>query len=129
MLAEISPNLDLTIDYGFLWFLAAPIYWLLTQIDSLVGNYGVSIILLTLVVKALFYKLSETQYKSMAGMRRVMPKMQQIKDRYGDDRMGLQKATMDLYKKEKKLTLLEVACQCWSKCRSSLHFTGYLWKA
>ena len=101
VLAEISPNLDLTIDYGFLWFLAAPIYWLLTQIDSLVGNYGVSIILLTLVVKALFYKLSETQYKSMAGMRRIMPKMQQIKDRYGDDRMGLQKATMDLYKKEK----------------------------
>tara|TARA_B100000579_G_scaffold71684_1_gene54832 strand:+ start:853 stop:2538 length:1686 start_codon:yes stop_codon:yes gene_type:complete len=101
VLAEIAPNLDLTIDYGFLWFLAAPIYWLLTQIDSLVGNYGVSIILLTLVVKALFYKLSETQYKSMAGMRRIMPKMQQIKDRYGDDRMGLQKATMDLYKKEK----------------------------
>ena len=101
VLADISPNLDLTIDYGFLWFLAAPIYWLLTQIDLLVGNYGVSIILLTLVVKALFYKLSETQYKSMAGMRRVMPKMQQIKDRYGDDRMGLQKATMDLYKKEK----------------------------
>ena len=100
-LAEISPNLDLTIDYGFLWFLAAPIYWLLTRIDSAIGNYGVSIILLTFVVKALFYKLSETQYKSMAGMRRVMPKMQQIKDRYGDDRMGLQKATMDLYKKEK----------------------------
>ena len=71
------------------------------MIDSIVGNYGVSIILLTFVVKALFYKLSETQYKSMAGMRRVMPKMQQIKDRYGDDRMGLQKATMDLYKKEK----------------------------
>ena len=100
-LAEISPNLDLTIDYGFLWFLASPIYWLLTRIDSAMGNYGVSIIFLTLVVKAFFYKLSETQYKSMAGMRRVMPKMQQIKDRYGDDRMGLQKATMDLYKKEK----------------------------
>ena len=100
-LAEMSPNLDLTIDYGFLWFLAAPIYWLLTRIDSAMGNYGVSIILLTLVVRALFYKLSETQYKSMAGMRRVMPKMQQLKDRYGDDRMGLQKATMDLYKKEK----------------------------
>ena len=100
-LAEISPNLDLTIDYGFLWFLAAPIYWLLTRIDSIIGNYGLSIILLTFVVKAMFYKLSETQYKSMAGMRRVMPKMQQIKDRYGDDRMGLQKATMDLYKKEK----------------------------
>ena len=100
-LAEISPDLDLTIDYGFLWFLAAPIYWLLTRIDSLMSNFGVSIISLTFVVKAFFYKLSETQYKSMAGMRRLMPKMQQIKERYGDDRMGLQKATMDLYKKEK----------------------------
>ena len=100
-LAEISPNLDLTIDYGFLWFLAAPIYWLLTRIDLAMSNYGVSIIFLTLTVKAFFYKLSESQYKSMAGMRRLMPKMQQLKDRYGDDKMGLQKATMDLYKKEK----------------------------
>ena len=55
VLAEISPNLDLTIDYGFLWFLAAPIYWLLRQIDSFINNYGLSIIALTLVVKALFY--------------------------------------------------------------------------
>ena len=100
-LAEMSPNLDLTIDYGFLWFLAAPIYWLLSRIDSVIGNYGISIILLTIVVKALFYKLSESQYKSMAGMRRLMPKMQQLKDRYSDDKMALQKATMDLYKKEK----------------------------
>lgn len=100
-LAEVSDNLDLTIDYSFLWFLAAPIYWLLRQINSFVGNYGVSIILLTFCVKALFYKLSETQYKSMAGMRRLMPKMQQLKESYGDDRMKLQKATMDLYKKEK----------------------------
>ena len=79
-LAEISPNLDLTIDYGFLWFLAAPIYWLLRQIDSFINNYGFSIIALTLVVKALFYKLSETQYRSMAGMRRVMPKMESLKE-------------------------------------------------
>ena len=100
-LAEISPNLDLTIDYSFLWFLAAPIYWLLTRIDSFIGNYGVSIILLTVVVKALFYKLSESQYKSMAGMRRLMPKMQQLKESYSDDKMKLQQATMALYKKEK----------------------------
>lgn len=100
-LAEISPNLDLTIDYGFLWFLAAPIYWVLRQIEDFVGNYGFSIILLTVVVKALFYKLSETQYRSMAGMRRLMPKMQQLKESYGDDKVKLQKATMDLYKKEK----------------------------
>jgi len=100
-LAEIAPNLDLTIDYSFLWFLAAPIYWLLRQINDFVGNYGLSIILLTVIVKALFYKLSESQYKSMAGMRRLMPKMQQIKERYGDDRTRLQKETMELYKKEK----------------------------
>ncbi len=101
VLAEISPNLDLTIDYGFLWFLAAPIYWLLRQIDSFINNYGFSIIALTLVVKALFYKLTETQYRSMARMRSVMPKMESLKETYGDDRMKLQQATMELYKKEK----------------------------
>ena len=100
-LAEISPNLELTIDYGFLYFLAAPIFWLLNLIDSSIGNFGVSIILLTVVIKGLFYKLSESQYKSMAGMRRAAPKMQQLKDRYGDDKMGMQKAMMELYKKEK----------------------------
>lgn len=67
----------------------------------MVGNYGVSIILLTIIVKAAFYKLSETQYRSMAGMRRLAPKMQQLKESYGDDKMKMQKATMDLYKKEK----------------------------
>ncbi len=100
-LAEVSPNLDLTIDYSFLWFIAAPIYWLLTKINSVIGNYGFSIILLTISVKALFYKLSETQYRSMASMRRLMPKIQQLKELYGDDRMKLQQATMELYKKEK----------------------------
>tara|TARA_R110001592_G_scaffold26053_4_gene98138 strand:- start:1334 stop:3028 length:1695 start_codon:yes stop_codon:yes gene_type:complete len=100
-LRDISPNLDLTIDYGWLWFAASPIYWLLRQIDSIVGNYGWSILLLTLTVKAIFYKLSATSYRSMANMRRVMPKMAQLKERYGDDRMKLQKATMELYQKEK----------------------------
>jgi len=100
-LREISPNLDLTIDYGWLWFAASPIYWLLRQIDSIVGNYGWSILLLTLSVKAIFYKLSATSYRSMANMRRVMPKMAQLKERHGDDRMKLQKATMELYQKEK----------------------------
>jgi YidC/Oxa1 family membrane protein insertase len=100
-LAEIAPNLDLTIDYSFLWFLASPIYWLLTKINSIVDNYGFSIIMLTVFVKIIFYKLSETQYRSMAGMRRLMPKAQQLKDSYGDDKMKLQKATMELYKKEK----------------------------
>jgi len=101
VLREISPNLDLTIDYGWLWFVASPIYWLLTRINELVGNYGWSIVLLTLTVKGLFYKLSATSYRSMANMRRVMPKMVQLKERYGDDKMKLQKATMELYQKEK----------------------------
>ncbi|PCI77432.1 MAG: membrane protein insertase YidC [SAR86 cluster bacterium] len=101
VLRDISPGLDKTIDYSFLWFIAKPIYWLLSRINSIIGNYGISIILLTLVVKSAFYKLSETQYRSMAGMRRLMPKMQQLKESYGDDKMKLQKATMDLYKKEK----------------------------
>jgi len=101
VLRDISPGLDKTIDYSFLWFIASPIYWLLSRINSVIGNYGISIILLTLVVKSAFYKLSETQYRSMAGMRRLMPKMQKLKESYGDDKMKLQKATMDLYKKEK----------------------------
>jgi len=100
-LREVAPNLDLTIDYGWLWFIASPIYWLLTQINSIVGNYGWSILLLTLTVKGIFYKLSATSYRSMANMRRVMPKMTQLKERYGDDKMKLQKATMELYQKEK----------------------------
>lgn len=101
VLEEISPGLDKTIDYSFLWFIAGPIYALLSLINSFIGNFGVSIILLTVCVKALFFKLSETQYRSMAGMRRLMPKMQQLKENYGDDKMKLQKATMELYKKEK----------------------------
>jgi YidC/Oxa1 family membrane protein insertase len=101
VLRDISPGLDKTIDYSFLWFIASPIYWLLSRINSVIGNYGISIILLTICVKSAFYKLSETQYRSMAGMRRLMPKMQQLKESYGDDKMKLQKATMDLYKKEK----------------------------
>lgn len=100
-LGEIAPWLDRTIDYGWLWFVASPIYWLLVQINSVVDNFGWSILILTVIVKAVFFKLSATSYRSMANMRRVMPKMNQLKERYGDDKMKLQKATMELYKKEK----------------------------
>lgn len=100
-LGEIAPWLDRTIDYGWLWFVASPIYWLLVQINSVVDNFGWSILILTVIVKAVFFKLSATSYRSMANMRRVMPKMNQLKERCGDDKMKLQKATMELYKKEK----------------------------
>jgi YidC/Oxa1 family membrane protein insertase len=100
-LASIAPGLDLTVDYGWLTVIAQPIYWLLEKIHSIVGNWGWAIIILTILIKAAFYKLSETSYKSMANMRRLTPRMQALKDRYGDDKQRLNQAMMELYKKEK----------------------------
>ncbi len=101
VLAGLAPGLELTADYGMLWFLAKPIYWLLEHIHGLVGNWGWSIILLTMLIKGAFFKLSATSYKSMAKMRKVQPRMVAMKERFKDDRAGLNKAMMDLYKKEK----------------------------
>ena len=100
-LEEISPGLDLTVDYGVLTFLSKPLYWLLAWYHSFVGNWGVAIILLTLTVKAVFYKLSETSYRSMAKMRKVSPRLKTLKERYGDDRQKMNQAMMELYKTEK----------------------------
>lgn len=100
-LKAISKGLDLSVDYGWLTVIAQPIFWLLKQIQSLVSNWGLSIILLTLLIKAVFYKLSETSYKSMANMRRMTPRIQALKDRYGEDKARLNAAMMELYKKEK----------------------------
>ncbi len=100
-LAEIATGLDLTVDYGWLTILAQPIFWLLTKIHSIVGNWGWAIILLTLLIKLAFFKLSETSYKSMANMRKMTPRIQALKDRYGDDKQRMNQAMMELYKKEK----------------------------
>lgn len=100
-LEEISPGLDLSVDYGWLWWIAQPLFWLLTKIQGLVTNWGLSIILLTVLIKASFYKLSAASYRSMANMRRVQPKMVEIKELYGDDRQKQSQAMMELYKKEK----------------------------
>jgi YidC/Oxa1 family membrane protein insertase len=100
-LEEISPGLDLTVDYGVLTFISKPLYWLLSWYYSFVGNWGVAIILLTLTVKTLFYKLSETSYRSMAKMRKVSPRLKILKERYGDDRQKMNQAMMELYKTEK----------------------------
>jgi YidC/Oxa1 family membrane protein insertase len=97
---DIAPGFDLTLDYGILTPISEPLFWLLAQFHKLSGNWGVAIILLTLLVKAAMYKLSEAQYRSMAKMKKFAPKIQDIKERYGDDRERLQKAMMDLYKKE-----------------------------
>lgn len=100
-LEAIATGLELSVDYGWLTVVAKPIFWLLKQIQALVINWGVSIILLTMLIKLAFFKLSEASYKSMANMRRMTPRIQALKDRYGDDKTRLNTAMMELYKKEK----------------------------
>jgi YidC/Oxa1 family membrane protein insertase len=99
-LAEISKGLDLTVDYGFLWFIAQPLFSALTWIHSLVNNWGFAIILLTVCVKTLLYPLSAASFKSMAKMRKLQPEMVRLKERYGEDRQKFSQAMMELYKKE-----------------------------
>ena len=101
VLDDIAANLGLTIDYGFLWMISKPLFWLLLQIQSLVTNWGFAIIVITLVVKGAMYPLTKAQYTSMAKMRELAPKMAQLKERFGDDRQKMSQATMEMYKKEK----------------------------
>ncbi len=100
-LEQISPYLDLSVDYGWLWWIAQPLFWLLTKIHSLVGNWGYAIIGLTVLIKALFFQLSAASYRSMANMRRVQPKMVDIREQYANDKQKQSQAMMELYRKEK----------------------------
>jgi YidC/Oxa1 family membrane protein insertase len=100
-LSKIAPGLDLTIDYGWLTVIAVPLFWVLAWLNQGVGNWGVAIIILTIIIKALFYPLSAASYRSMAKMRVLAPKLQKLKDQYGDDRQRMQQAMMELYKTEK----------------------------
>ncbi|NLZ80137.1 MAG: membrane protein insertase YidC [Gammaproteobacteria bacterium] len=100
-LKTLSPGLELTVDYGFLWFIAQPIFWLLGVIHSILGNWGWSIIALTVLIKLAFFPLSAASYKSMARMRAVAPKMAALKEQFADDRQKLSQGMMELYKKEK----------------------------
>ena len=100
-LKKIAPGLDLTVDYGWLWWIAQPLFWILTQIHKLVGNWGWSIIFLTILVKGAFFQLSAASYRSMAKMRQVAPKMAQIRELYADDRQKQSQEMMALYQKEK----------------------------
>jgi YidC/Oxa1 family membrane protein insertase len=100
-LAKIARGLDLTVDYGILWWISQTLFSLLTFLHSLVNNWGVAIILITVVVKGAMYWLTKKQYESMARMRNLAPKMQQLKDRFGDDRQKMSQAMMELYRKEK----------------------------
>jgi YidC/Oxa1 family membrane protein insertase len=100
-LKALAPGLELTVDYGMLWFIAQPIFWLLEHIHSLLGNWGWSIICLTILIKLAFFPLSAASYKSMARMRAVSPKLAALKEQFGDDRQKMSQAMMELYKKEK----------------------------
>lgn len=100
-LEPISPYLDLTVDFGWLWFIAKPLFWALQWIESFVGSWGWSIVILTFLIKLAFYQLSATSYRSMAKMRKFQPKMQNLRELYGDDRQKMSQELMKLYRSEK----------------------------
>jgi len=100
-LQKIAPSLDLTVDYGILWFVSSLLFSLMKAIYNVVGNWGWSIVLVTVLIKLAFYRLSATSYKSMAGMRKLQPKLQALRERYGDDKAKISQATMELYRQEK----------------------------
>ena len=100
-LEQIAEGLYLTVDYGWLVFIAKPMYWVLDKIQGVVHNWGWTIIIFTVLIKLVFYKLSETSYRSMANMRKLTPRIQALKDRYGDAKQRIQQAMMEMYKTEK----------------------------
>ena len=100
-LENVAPNLDRTVDFGWLFFIALPLFIVMDWFFGLVGNWGVAVILLTVLVKAVFFKLSATSYRSMARMRAVAPQLTRLKELYGDDRQRMSQEMMALYKKEK----------------------------
>ena len=101
MLEGIAPGLELLKDYGYLTILAKPIFWLLAKIQSYFGNWGWSIILLTILIKLAFFPLSAASYKSMARMKEVQPRLVAMKEQYKGDPQKLNQAMMEMYKKEK----------------------------
>lgn len=100
-LEALTPGLELVVDYGWLWFIAQPLFWCLKFIQTYVGNWGLAIILVTVLVKGAFFQLSATAYKSMAKMRKFTPEITRLREMYGDDRQRMSKEMMDLYKREK----------------------------
>ncbi|MCY9827523.1 membrane protein insertase YidC [Vibrio chagasii] len=100
-MAATAPNLDLVVDYGWLWFIAKPLHTLLSFIQGFVSNWGVAIIILTFIVRGAMYPLTKAQYTSMAKMRMLQPKLTAMRERIGDDRQRMSQEMMELYKKEK----------------------------
>ncbi|MEE9424933.1 MAG: membrane protein insertase YidC [Methylococcales bacterium] len=100
-LEKIAPGLELTVDFGFLTFIAKHIFWLLNKYHETVGNWGISIILVTLTIKTMFFWLSAKSYKSMARMRKLQPKLESLREKFGDDKQRMNMEIMQLYKREK----------------------------
>ncbi|NIM70304.1 MAG: membrane protein insertase YidC [Xanthomonadales bacterium] len=100
-LDDIAPGLQHTVNYGIFTVFSKPLFWLLSGIHGFIGNWGWAIVLLTVLIKAAFFKLTEAQYRSMARMRKLQPRIEALRERYGDDRQRMSQAMMELYKKEK----------------------------
>jgi YidC/Oxa1 family membrane protein insertase len=100
-LKAAAPGLEYAVDYGWLTVVAEPLFWVLSKIYSLVNNWGIAIILLTVLIKAAFYPLSAASYKSMAQMRELAPRLQSMKEKFGDDKQKMQQAMMEMYRTEK----------------------------
>ena len=98
---DVAPHLERTVDYGWLWLIAEPLFWLLSWIHGFVGNWGWAIIILTVLIKLAFFQLSATSYKSMARMRKLQPRITALRERYGADKQRMNQAMMELYRKEK----------------------------
>ncbi|MFN0314377.1 MAG: membrane protein insertase YidC [Burkholderiales bacterium] len=100
-LKKLAPGLEFTVDYGWLRLLAVPLFWVLNKIHDFAGNWGVAIIVLTILIKLIFYPLSAASYRSMGKMKVLAPKLQRLKERYGEDRQKMHQAMMEMYKTEK----------------------------
>jgi len=100
-LQKVAPTLKLTIDYGWLWMISAALFWLMQKIYNVVGNWGWSIVIVTMLIKLAFYHLSAKSYRSMSALKKLQPKIEALKERLGDDRQQLTQATLELYRKEK----------------------------
>ena len=122
-LKELRPGLERSVDYGRLSFLSKPLFWLLDKIHSFVGNWGLSIILVTLCIKLVFFRLTESSGKSMAKMRELAPRMKAIQERYKDDKQAQSKATMEMYQKENVNPL----AGCWPMLVQIPFFIAFYW--
>lgn len=100
-LEKAAPGLKLTIDYGWFWFISAIIFWMMQQVYNIIGNWGWAIVIVTLIIKLIFYPLSAKSYRSMSALKKLQPKLATLKERFGDDKQKFTQATLELYKKEK----------------------------